>query len=362
MVNTKRIQINKYKLVKNESNITKGKSHNFIIVLLIALLVATILISLTLGRYSIPVKQLLEIFYCKIVGLNYTGPDYDMVDTILFQVRFPRIIAAILVGAALSMSGASFQGLFKNPMVSADILGASAGAGFGAAIALLLSFGSVGIQLSSFVFGLGAVALTYAISSKIGRGNSPVLVLILTGMVVTALFTSAISFIKYVADPDGRLPVITFWLLGGLSSITVQNLKMVFPPIILSSVPLLLLRWRLNLFSFGEEEAKSLGVNTTKLRTIIIICATILTASTVSISGMLGWVGLVIPHLARMIVGPNYKILLPTSLLLGGIYMLVVDDFARCLFTMEIPLGILTSMIGAPFFIYLLLHGKRGWL
>lgn len=338
------------------------KDNNLIIVLLIALLVAAVLISLTLGRYSIPIKQLLEIFYCKILGLNYTGPDYEMVDTILFQVRFPRMIAAILVGGALSVSGASFQGLFKNPMVSADILGASAGAGFGAVVALLLSFNTVGIQFSSFAFGLGAVALTYGISAKIGRGSSPVLVLVLTGMVVTALFTSAISLTKYVADPDGKLPAITFWLMGGLSSITVEDLKIVFPPIILSLVPLLILRWKINIFSFGEEEAKSLGVNTTRLRTIIVVCATVLTASTVSISGLVGWVGLVIPHLARMIVGPNYKTLLPTSLLLGGIYLLVVDDVARCLFTMEIPLGILTAMIGAPFFIYLLLYGKKGWL
>lgn len=343
-------------------NFSINRGHNLVFFLLICILIAAFFISFTIGRYSISLKQLFEIFYFKILGITNIGSNSDMVDTVIFKVRLPRIIAAILVGAALSVSGASFQGLFKNPMVSADILGASAGAGFGAAVALLLSFNTVGVQLLSFAFGLGAVALTYAISTKIGRGSSPILVLVLTGMVVTALFTSAISLTKYVADPDGKLPVITFWLMGGLSTITVANLKMLIPPVILSIIPLLLLRWRLNLFSFGEEEAQSLGINTARLRTIIIICSTILTAGTVSISGMVGWVGLVIPHLARMLVGPNYKILLPTSLLLGGIYLLVVDDFARCLFTMEIPLGILTSMIGAPFFIYLLLKGKRGWL
>lgn len=348
--------------VIHERHFSIKRDHNLVIILLITLLVVVSLISFTLGRYFISLKQLLDIFYFKLQGLNYTGPNFNMVDTILFQVRLPRIIAAILVGAALSMSGASFQGLFQNPMVSADILGASAGAGFGAALALLFSFGTVGIQLSSFAFGLGAVALTYAISTRIGRGSSQVLVLVLTGMVVTALFTSAISLIKYVADPDGKLPAITFWLMGGFSSVTGEDLKIVLLPILLSSLPLLLLRWRLNIFSFGEEEAKSLGINTTRLRTIVIICSTILTASTVSISGIVGWVGLVIPHLARMIVGPNYKILLPASFLLGAIYLLVVDDFARCLFTMEIPLSILTSMIGAPFFIYLLLRGRRRWL
>lgn len=348
--------------INNLRDILIKRDPNWVIVFLTILLVAAFLISFTVGRYSISLKQLMEIFYFKILGVTYTGINSDMVDTVIFKVRLPRIIAAILVGAALSVSGASFQGLFKNPMVSADILGASAGAGFGAAVALLLSFNTAGVQLLSFAFGLGAVALTYAISTKIGRGSSPILVLVLTGMVVTALFTSVISLTKYVADPDGKLPVITFWLMGGLSSITVANLKMLIPPVILSLIPLLLLRWRMNIFSFGEEEAQSLGINTARLRTIIIICSTILTASTVSVSGMVGWVGLVIPHLARMLVGPNYKILLPTSLLLGGIYLLVVDDFARCLFTMEIPLGILTSMIGAPFFIYLLLKGKGGWL
>lgn len=348
--------------INNLRDVLIKRDPNWVIVFLTILLVAAFLISFTVGRYSISLKQLMEIFYFKILGVTYTGINSDMVDTVIFKVRLPRIIAAILVGAALSVSGASFQGLFKNPMVSADILGASAGAGFGAAVALLLSFNTAGVQLLSFAFGLSAVALTYAISTKIGRGSSPILVLVLTGMVVTALFTSVISLTKYVADPDGKLPVITFWLMGGLSSITVANLKMLIPPVILSLIPLLLLRWRMNIFSFGEEEAQSLGINTARLRTIIIICSTILTASTVSVSGMVGWVGLVIPHLARMLVGPNYKILLPTSLLLGGIYLLVVDDFARCLFTMEIPLGILTSMIGAPFFIYLLLKGKRGWL
>jgi len=345
-------------MTKSEKNHLGKRRREVTLFILTALLAVTFIISFTIGRYGIPFHELVGSFYTKITGL----PSNSLTDTVIFKVRLPRIIAAILVGGALSLSGASYQGLFRNPMVSGDILGASAGAGFGAVIALLFSFSTIGVQISSFLLGLGAVALTYLISSKIGRGNGPVLVLVLTGMVITALFTSGISLIKYVADPDSKLPEITFWLMGGLSSITVNDLKIAFIPILISAIILLLLRWKLNLLSFGEEEAQSLGVNTGKIRTIIIVCSTILTASTVSISGMVGWVGLVIPHFARMIVGPNYKVLLPTSLLLGGIYMLVVDDVARCLFSAEIPLGILTAMIGAPFFIYLLLNGKRGWI
>ena len=195
-----------------------------------------------------------------------------------------------------------------------------------------------------------------------GRGNDSTLLLVLTGMVVTSLFSSAIALIKYVADPDLKLREITFWLMGGLSAIRMNDLKIILIPMILGAVPLLLLRWRLNVLSFGDEEAQAMGIDTSRLRLITIICSTLLTASTVSIGGIIGWVSLVIPHLARMLVGPNYSILLPTSLLVGGLYLLIVDNVARCMFAMEIPLGILTSVIGAPFFIYLLMHGKRGWV
>lgn len=356
----KRVQTSIF--TKKPKNFLVKKEDRLIPIILIILLAVTFLISFTLGRFAVSFNQLIEVFYDKLAGIQYTGPNQGIAETVIFQVRLPRILAAILVGGALSMSGASYQGLFKNPMVSGDILGASSGAGFGAVLAMLFSFSTFGIQVSAFIFGLGAVALTYTISSKIGRGNSPVLVLVLTGMIVTALFTSGISLIKYVADPDNKLPAITFWLMGGLSSITTKDLFIVIFPMLIGAIPLLLLRWKLNILSFGEEEAQALGIDTTKIRTIIIICSTILTASTVSICGIVGWVGLVIPHFSRMIVGPNYKVLLPVSLIIGSIYLMAVDDIARCLFSAEIPLGILTSMIGAPFFIYLLLHGKRGWV
>ncbi len=345
-------------------NISKNKkisrSMNYVMVILVLMPVAAFLISFTLGRYGISIPEILTVFFSKIFGLEATWP--ATIETVIFKVRIPRILAAMLVGSALSMSGASYQGLFKNPMVSPDLLGASSGAGFGAAVGILMSFGIVGIQVSSFLFGLGAVALTFLISTIIGRGNNAVLVLVLTGMVVSTLFSSFISLSKYLADPYSKLPAITFWLMGGLSTISMKDVNMILVPILLGAVPLLLLSWKLNVLSFGEEEAKALGIDTSRLRFVIIICSTLLTAASVSVCGMIGWVGLVIPHLARMLVGPNYKVLLPASLLIGSTFLLLVDDVARSIFPLEIPLGILTSLIGAPFFIYLLIKGKRGWI
>ncbi len=327
---------------------------------LVLLLLLTVFVSLAIGRYRISLQQFIQIVGVKIFGWRLSIP--QTLNTVIFSVRVPRIFAAMLVGGALSISGAAYQGLFRNPMVSPDILGAAAGAGFGAAIAILFSFSVVGIQLSAFVFGLIAVAITYFLSAMISRGNHAVLVLVLTGMVVSTLFSSFISMIKYVADPYSKLPAITFWLMGGLSSVGAKDNLVVLVPMLLGAIPLMLLRWKLNVLSFGEEEAKSLGVDTSKLRLVVVVCSTLLTAAAVSISGMVGWIGLIIPHLARMIVGPNYKMLLPASMLIGTTFLLLVDDVARSAFAMEIPLGILTALIGAPFFIYLLIKGKKGWL
>ncbi len=346
--------------VNTASGIKTGRRMNYLGIILVLLPMAVFLVSFTFGRYSIPIQDILGIFISKIFGLKATWG--EAVETVIFSVRIPRIFAAMLVGGALSVSGAAYQGLFKNPMVSPDILGASAGAGFGAAMAILLSCGLIGVQISSFLFGMGAVVLTFLVSSLIGRGNNVTLILVLTGMVVSTLFSSFVSITKYVADPEGKLPAITFWLMGGLSSIRANDVKIILIPVLIGLIPLILIRWKLNVLSFGEEEAKAMGIDTTKLRIIVIICSTLLTASAVSISGMVGWIGLIIPHFARMIVGPNYKILLPASLLIGSTFLLLVDDVARSAFTVEIPLGILTSLIGAPFFIYLLIKGKRGWV
>lgn len=345
--------------ISNSSGKEKIKKNNVMLILVLMPVIAFIL-SLTLGRYGIPLSQLFDIFAGKLFNLPITWP--QTVETVLFQVRIPRIIAAMMVGAALATAGATYQGLFKNPMVSPDILGASAGAGFGAAIAILMSFNIVGIQFSAFLVGLAAVILTYTIASIIGRGNNAILVLVLTGMVISTLFSSFISITKYVADPESKLPAITFWLMGGLSSVSTRDVMIVIIPLILGIIPILLLRWKLNVLSFGEEEAQAMGIDTRKIRIIVIICSTLLTASSVSVSGMIGWVGLIIPHIARLLVGPNYKVLLPASILIGSTFLLLVDDVARSAFTVEIPLGILTAIIGAPIFIYLLLKGRRGWV
>lgn len=333
----------------------KGKNTTLIILLVVLIMV--VLFSFTIGRYSVTLSQLFEILNYKIFG--GTTNLAQSVETVIFKVRIPRILLAVLIGASLAIAGVVYQGLFKNPMVSPDILGASSGAGYGAAIAILLSFNSAEIQISAFMFGLAAVAITIIISKYIGKSNNNILALVLTGMVVNTLFSSFISITKYLADTDDKLPAITFWLMGGLSSVSLKDLLIIIFPFLVGIIPLLLIRWKLNVLSFGEEEAQGMGVDTGKIRVLTIFCSTLLTASAVSIGGMIGWIGLIIPHIARLIVGPNYKVLLPASALIGGIFLLIVDDIARCLLSVEIPIGILTSIIGAPFFLYLLFKERR---
>lgn len=335
-----------------------GRPYHWKLLPLLLVLVLIFILSFALGRYPVSPLELVSV----LAERFFSGiPVFweDTVETVVFQVRLPRILAAILVGAALSTAGAAYQGMFKNPLVSPDILGASAGAGFGAALAIYFSLNMVGIQVMAFIGGLLAVSLTYGISLRIKHDS--MLALVLSGVMIGSLFTACISMIKYIADPYDKLPAITFWLMGSLASITQRDVKMAIIPILLGMVLLFLLRWRLNVIAMGEEEAQVLGLNTKRLRTLVILCCTLMTAAAVSISGLIGWVGLVIPHLARMIVGPNYRVLLPASILLGGAYMLLVDDLARLLASMEIPLGILTALIGVPFFLYLLLNSRWGW-
>ena len=332
---------------------TKSNRNNIKFLILIMIPILSFFLSITLGRYSISVKEVFRILIAEIMGKDIGVP--EVVETVIFQIRIPRIIVAMIVGSSLSVSGAVYQGMFKNPMVSPDILGTSAGAGFGAALGILLSYSTLGIQLLSFGFGLLAVFLTYSISTKIGRNDSIIFVLILAGILVGTIFQSFISLAKYVADPYDK------WLMGSLANISIRDVYVIIVSFILGMIPLLLIRWHLNTLSFGEEEAKALGIDTTKLRLIVIICSTFLTASSVSVAGMIGWVGLIVPHIARMIVGPDFKVLLPASALIGSTYLLFVDNIARTVATIELPLGILTSLIGAPFFIYLLFKTRKGW-
>ncbi len=345
--------------MQSQPNVKVRKS-KLVLGILLIILIVIFLWSFTVGRFAVPLPQLLTVFVGKIFGASVTWS--DTLETVLFNIRIPRIFVALIIGAALSASGAAYQGLFRNPMVSPDILGASAGAGFGAAMAILYSGGALTIQLMAFVFGIIAVMLTYLVSRFIGRGNNSVLVLVLTGMVVTSLFSAFISLAKFTADPNNKLPEISFWLMGGLASITAKNIAFILIPFVIGIIPMLLLRYKLNALSFGEEEAQSLGIDTKKISFIYIVCATILTAASVATGGMVGWVGLVIPHLARILVGPNYKYMLPASVLLGGAYLLLIDDISRTIFAVEIPLSILTAIIGAPFFIYLLYKGRNSWI
>ncbi|NLY70256.1 MAG: iron ABC transporter permease [Clostridiales bacterium] len=342
--------------MKNTAFVAKYSKLKIIVLVLLPILLA--IVALTIGRYPVSYADIWK----ALTGLFFAESNLSATaHTVIFDVRIPRILAAIIIGMALSVSGAAFQGTFRNPLVSPDILGVSAGAGFGATIAIINSWGSLGVAISAFVFGLLAVWLTYFIGNLIKRSGDITLILVLGGILVGTIFSSLVSLIKSVADPYEKLPAITYWMMGSLGSIQMKDIYMVIPPMLVGIIPLLLLRWKLNLLTFGDEEAQSMGVNTDRLRLIVIICATLLTASSVSISGMIGWVGLVIPHFARAITGPNYRSLLPVSMAVGGSFLLVVDTIARTLLAMEIPLGILTSLIGAPFFIYLLSHSRRSW-
>lgn len=329
------------------------------IIILIMILIGIFFLSFTVGRYAIAPDIAFGILVSKIIHMTPFWPA-DM-EIVMLKIRLPRIMAAILVGAALSTAGAAYQGMFRNPMVSPGILGVTSGASFGAALAILLSLNAVGIQVSAFAFGLLAVMITYMIAIWLGKKGETILMMILAGIIIGTLFTSFVSLIKYVADPNNTLPAITYWLMGSLASVNDSDVYLAAVPILIGLFVLTLLRWNLNVMSFGDEEAKALGINTVRLRFCVVICATMITASAVAISGVIGLVGLVVPHLSRLLVGPNYKILLPASSLIGSIFMLMVDNLARTLFSVEVPLGILTSIIGAPFFLYLLLNTRKGW-
>lgn len=279
---------------------------------------------------------------------------------VVWNIRLPRVAAAILVGAALAAAGASYQALFRNPLVSPDILGVSSGAGLGAVAGIFLSLPVAAIQASAFVGGMAAVGVVTLVAALV-RNTDRTLTLVLIGVVIGALAGAATSLLKVMADPYDQLPAITFWLLGSLAAITTEDIRPALPLVLLGLVPLVLLRWRINVLSLGDEEARALGVEVGRTRFLVIAAATLITASVTALAGVVGWVGLVIPHIARMLVGPGFGRLLPTSVLIGAAYLLIVDTAARLMAQTEVPLGILTAVIGAPFFVWLLARGRRGW-
>jgi iron complex transport system permease protein len=315
--------------------------------------------AVAVGPYDTSPQALLEALGRRL-GLTASGAEPLPIDTILFSIRIPRVLAALLVGAALAAAGAVYQGLFRNPLVSPDILGVSAGAGLGAALGIFLSLPIVAIQGLAFAFGLGTVALVYVVASMV-RGHEPALVLVLSGVVLGALAGACLSLLKILADPYDQLPAITFWLLGSLASARPEDVWAAAPMVGLGLIPVVLLRWRMNVMALGDEEAASLGTDPRRLRLVFVIAATLMTAAAVAIAGVVGWVGLVIPHIARLIVGPDFSRLLPTAMLTGAGYLLLIDLLARTIATTETPLGVLTAIVGAPVFIWLLAAGRRGW-
>jgi iron complex transport system permease protein len=326
--------------------------------LLVGVVALLCVVALGVGQFPIGPVQIVEVLSSRLLGWPSEVP--DAIATVILQVRLPRIAAALVVGAAFAAAGAAYQGLFRNPLVSPDILGVSAGAGLGAVFGIFLSLPVLGIQLLAFVFGIATVGLVYLVGSAV-RGRDPVLVLVLAGVVLGTLAASMISLLKVLADPYNQLPAITFWLLGSLAATTPADVLGALPLVLLGLVPLHLLRWRMNLMALGDEEAEALGVNARRLRLLFIVAATLMTAAVVAISGIIGWVGLIMPHIARMLVGPNFDRLLPSAMLLGAGYLLIVDTLARTIAVTEVPLGILTAFLGAPFFLWLLARGREGW-
>jgi iron complex transport system permease protein len=325
-----------------------------ILLLLAILLLAVSVIASGIGPYRIPPLDVLWAILHRVEE----GSEPGAIDTVLFNIRLPRVVAAAFVGAALAAAGAAYQSLFRNPLVSPDILGVSTGAGLGAVIGILLGLPVILIQALGFGGGLLTVVIVAALARSL-RGSSDVLVLVLAGIVVGALAGAAISLVKVLADPYDQLPAITFWLLGSLAGVKASDVAATVPVVLLGLAPLILLRWRIGILSLGDDEARTLGVEVGRLRLIVITAATLVTASVVAISGVIGWVGLMVPHMARLLVGPRFDRLLPAAILLGAAFMVGVDTLARSAARIEIPLGVLTAVIGGPAFVWLLARNRR---
>lgn len=303
---------------------------------------------LGIGRYQISVPDTLRALWTVITGGEVEATVYS----VLFNVRLPRILLALFVGVGLAVAGASFQSLFSNPLATPDTLGVATGASFGAVLALLLSDNMVLVQLLALLFGLISLFVTCMVSKM--NGKSTIIMVVLSGMVVSSIFQALVSLAKYVADPEEELPAITYWLMGSMSRATAQSLMIGVPFIVAGIAILFALRWRLNILSLQEDEAKSLGVDVKKLRLLVMVASTMVTASCVSMCGQVGWVGLLIPHAARMIYGSDNKKLIPACIGIGATFMVIIDTFARAATAAEIPVSILTALIGAPFFVLLL--------
>ena len=323
--------------------------------LLFLCMLVCIVLAACVGKYPVSPEESLNIMLSALLGK--TGNASEMTVNVVLGLRVPRILASVIVGGALSMSGAAYQGIFKNPLVSPDFLGVSSGACIGAAVAILLSLSATYISVLAFVFGIAAVLITVAIPA-IMRNRSNVM-LVLSGIIVGTAMSSILGFIKYIADPNTQLASITYWTMGSFSYITLADLLAILPIIAIPAIILFLMSWWIDVLSMGEEEARTLGARVGLIRGITIICATLLTAASVCIAGTISWVGLIVPHFGRMAVGPSNRKLLPMCALLGGLFMLAVDTLTRTIGTTEMPVSILTGVLGAPIFCWLLFRQRR---
>ena len=343
---------NQRQLYESETKrIHAGYKIKMTILILLTLLAA--LFSFWIGYYPLPPR---EVVMAVLAGLGFQVEVIPQAMTIFWNIRLPRVLAALMIGASLSVSGSVYQGMFRNPLVSPDILGVSAGASMGAAISIFFGFPYWYTQLFAFISGGATVFLCYLISTK--SVHSPTLSLVLTGSMIGTLCNAVVTMIKYLSDPNDVLQQLTFWLMGSLNKVRMDGLSMSAGPMLIGMAVIFLMRWRVNLLSLDEEEAQSLGINTKKYRIILITASTLLSASAVCLGGLIGWVGLMIPHLCRVFFGPDYRRLVPACILMGGLYLLLMDDLARALLTLELPIGVVTAFMGAPFFVGLILRRK----
>lgn len=336
--------------------------NSFLFGLIVVSLGASMLISLALGRYEIELGTLWQLLVWKVLNLGSAPHDVTLLSNIVFNIRLPRILAVVLVGAALSVSGGAFQAMFVNPLVSPGILGVLAGASFGAALGIMISNSWLGVQFFAFLFGFVAVLAALGVAKIYGRSGAQTILLVLGGVISSSLFSALLSVVKFVADPYNKLPTIVYWLMGSFSAVDMKTLASVALPLFISTIILSLMGKYLNILSLGDDDAKALGVRVTWVRNSAILLATLLSTLTVVVAGMIGWVGLIIPHIARFLVGADNRILLPMCALLGATFLVIVDTLCRTSMSIEIPIGIATSLIGIPIFVFALRNAKKGFV
>jgi len=334
--------------------VTSAQRTPLVLVGAICILIVLALIALGSGRYPIGPAEMASVIWKRLSGVGEAGT----ADAVVWQIRMPRVAVAALVGAALAAAGTAYQHLFRNPLVAPDTLGVSSGAALGAVLGIFFGAGFLVIDGAAFIGGLAAVGVVVLIASRL-TAHDPLVTLILTGVVVASLLGAAISLLKYLADPYNQLPAITFWLMGSFASASTRDFATLLPAVVASLFVLIALAWRINLLALPEDEARALGVQTGYLRTTVIVAATLATGASVAVSGIIGWVGLVVPHMARLLVGPEFSRLLPAATIFGAIFLLAIDTIARSLAPIEVPPGILTAIVGTPVFIVLLARARR---